>query len=246
MAGLSTNVGRPAALPKILHRHVAAAVLGNALEFYDFSTYVYFATQIGNTFFPSKSAFASLMASLIVFGAGFVGRPIGAAVIGRYGDRAGRKPAMMLSFALMGAALLGLAFTPSFAAIGIAAPIIVLCLRLLQGFALGGDVGPTTAFLLEAAPVRHRGFYASLQFASQGLSALLSGLVGFLLSRMLDAAALTSYGWRIAFLAGAIILPIGLVIRSTLPETLHHTEERRYWALRCWPAPRSRITRSAT
>jgi MFS family permease len=225
MAGLSTSVGRPAALPKIRHRHVAAAVIGNALEFYDFSTYAFFAAQIGRTFFPSHSAFVSLLSSLIVFGVGFVGRPVGAVVIGRYGDRAGRKPAMMLSFGLMGAALLGLAATPSFRAIGIAAPIIVLCLRLLQGFALGGDVGPTTAFLLEAAPPRHRGFYASLQYGSQGLSALLSGLVGFVLSRALDAAALDSYGWRIAFLMGAIVLPVGLIIRSTLPETLHYEED---------------------
>src|SRR5580692_201174 len=177
MAGLSTSVGRPAALPKILHRHVAAAVIGNALEFYDFSTYAFFAAQIGRTFFPSHSPFVSLLSSLIVFGVGFVGRPVGAVVIGRYGDRAGRKPAMMVSFGLMGVALLGLAATPSFRTIGIAAPIIVLCLRLLEGFALGGEVGPTTAFLLEAAPPQHRGFYASLQFASQGFSALLSGLV---------------------------------------------------------------------
>lgn len=225
MAEIAAPVMRSPEPTKILHRHVAAAVVGNALEFYDFSTYVFFATQIGHTFFPSKSAFASLMASLVVFGVGFVGRPIGAVVIGRYGDRAGRKPAMMLSFALMGVALLGLAFTPSFRVIGVAAPIAVLLLRLLQGFALGGDVGPTTAFLLEAAPPAHRGFYASLQYASQGLSALMSGVAGFVLSRMLDGPQLESYGWRIALLLGAIILPVGLIIRSSLPETLHHVED---------------------
>jgi MFS transporter, MHS family, citrate/tricarballylate:H+ symporter len=222
MAGIAVTTA-PAAI-RIQHRHVAAAVLGNALEFYDFSTYGYFASQIGATFFPSKSAFASLLASLIVFGVGFVGRPIGAFVIGRYGDRAGRRPAMMLSFALMGVALIGLAVTPPFAWIGVAAPIIVLVLRLVQGFALGGEVGPTTAFLVEAAPAAHRGFYASLQYASQGLSALMSGLVGFVLSRLLDAHQLEGFGWRIAFLLGATVLPIGLVIRRTLPETLHHPE----------------------
>jgi MFS transporter, MHS family, citrate/tricarballylate:H+ symporter len=211
--------------PKILRRHVAAAVVGNALEFYDFSTYTYFATQIGQTFFPSHSAFASLMASLIAFGVGFVGRPIGAVVIGAYGDFAGRKPAMLLSFALMGAAIIGLAVTPSYAVIGVAAPAIVLILRLVQGFALGGDVGPTTAFLLEAAPPERRGFYCSLQYASQGLSTLLSGVVGVALSSVLGAAQLQSYGWRIAFLFGAIILPIGLIVRSSLPETLHHADE---------------------
>jgi MFS family permease len=225
MAGLSASVGRPAALPKILHRHVAAAIVGNTVEFYDFSTYAYFATQIGRTFFPSHSAIASLLASLLVFGVGFVGRPIGALVIGRYGDRVGRRPAMMVSFVLMGVALIGLALTPSYRTIGIAAPIIVTLLRVLQGFALGGDVGPTTAFLVEAAPPAHRGFYASLQYASQGMSALLSGLVGFTLARMLDAAALESYGWRIAFLLGGIILPIGFIVRRSLPETLHHEED---------------------
>lgn len=225
MAGLSASVERPAALPNIRKRHVAAAVVGNTLEFYDFSTYAFFAAQIGRTFFPSHSAFVSLLSSLIVFGAGFIGRPVGALVIGRYGDRVGRRPAMMLSFGLMGVALLGLVVTPSFAAIGIAAPIIVLCLRLLQGFALGGDVGPTTAFLLEAAPPAHRGFYASLQYASQGMSAMLSGVVGFALSQVLDAAQLDSYGWRLAFLLGALVLPVGLIIRSSLPETLHHEED---------------------
>jgi MFS family permease len=205
----------------ILRRHVFATLVGNALEFYDFTTYTYFAAQIGHTFFPSHSHFVSLMASLGVFGVGFLGRPIGAVVIGAYGDRVGRKPAMLVSFALMGAAILGLVFVPSYAAIGIVAPILVVGLRLIQGFALGGDVGPTTAFLLEAAPPERRGFYASLQYASQGLSTLLGGLVGVALSSVLTAPQLESFGWRIAFLFGAIILPIGLVIRRSLPETLH-------------------------
>jgi MFS transporter, MHS family, citrate/tricarballylate:H+ symporter len=225
MAEIAAPVMRSSEPTKILHRHVAAAIVGNTVEFYDFSTYVYFATQIGHTFFPSHSAIASLLASLLVFGVGFVGRPIGAVVIGRYGDRAGRRPAMMVSFMLMGVALVGLALTPSYRTIGIAAPIIVTLLRVLQGFALGGDVGPTTAFLVEASPPAHRGFYASLQYASQGMSALLSGLVGFTLARLLDAAALDSYGWRIAFLLGAIILPIGFIVRRSLPETLHHEED---------------------
>lgn len=220
MAGLALSTGQ-SATPRIRKRHVAAAVVGNALEFYDFATYGYFATQIGRTFFPSHSLFVSLMASYGAFGVGFVGRPIGAIVIGAYGDRVGRKPAMLLSFGLMGTALLGLALTPSYAAIGIAAPVLVLILRLIQGFALGGDVGPTTAFMLEAAPVERRGFYTSLQYASQGVSTLLSGLVGVILSSVLSEPALESFGWRIAFLLGAIILPIGLIIRGSLPETLH-------------------------
>src|ERR1700746_824367 len=127
-------------------RYVAAVVVGNALEFYDFLTFSFFAVYIGRTFFPSSDPSASLLASLATFGAGFVTRPIGAFVIGRMGDRLGRKPAMVLSFWLMGVAIAGLALTPSHATIGVAAPALVIFFRMLQGFALGGEVGPTTAF----------------------------------------------------------------------------------------------------
>jgi len=207
-----------------LKRHVAAVVIGNALEFYDFTTYAYFATQIGLTFFPSKTPFISLMASLATFGIGFAARPVGAIVFGLYGDRVGRRPAMLACFALMGAAILLLALTPSYAAIGFAAPALVVAARLLQGLAVGGDVGPTTAYLFEAAPEHRRGFYAALQYASQGMSTLAGGIVGVTLSSVLDAQALTDYGWRIAFLLGAIILPVGFLIRRALPETFHESE----------------------
>jgi len=207
-----------------LKRHVAAVVIGNALEFYDFTTYAYFATQIGRTFFPSQSPFVSLMASLAAFGIGFAARPVGAIVFGSYGDRVGRKPAMLLCFTLMGAAILLLALTPSYASIGIAAPALVVVARLLQGLAVGGDVGPTTAYLFEAAPEHRRGFYAALQYSSQGMSTLAGGIVGVTLSSVLDAQALTDYGWRIAFLLGAVILPVGFFIRRALPETFHEAE----------------------
>ena len=118
-----------------------AVTIGNMLEFYDFITYSFFAIQIGHTFFPSDSQFASLMLSLATFGAGFVTRPIGGVVIGSYSDRAGRRPAMILSFAMMGSAIIVLALTPSYATIGIAAPIIVIIARMVQGFSLGGEVG---------------------------------------------------------------------------------------------------------
>jgi MFS family permease len=201
-------------------RHVAAAVIGNALEFYDFTTYAYFAIQIGRTFFPSHDPFVSLMATLVTFGAGFIMRPVGAVVIGRYADRIGRKPAMILSFALMGGGVLALALTPSYAAIGIAAPIIVVLIRLVQGFALGGDVGPTTAFLLEAAPTDSRGLYGSLQFASQGLATLAAGIAGVVLAHFLTPLQLDHFGWRIALALGALVVPVGLAMRRSLPETL--------------------------
>jgi MFS family permease len=203
---------------------VAAIVAGNALEFYDFLAYSFFAVQIGKTFFPSHSPGASLLASLATFGAGFLTRPIGALVIGRLGDRAGRKPAMLLSFGLMGIAITGLALTPSFRAIGVAAPIAAIAFRLVQGFALGGEVGPSTAFLFEAAPPLRRGLYVSFQFVGQNLAVLCAGLIGVALSHILSPPALTDWGWRIAFLLGAGIVPFGLLLRRDLDETLNQDE----------------------
>jgi len=202
-------------------KHVAAAVIGNALSFYDFLTYSFFSIQIGHAFFPSKDPAVSLLASLGVFGVGFVGRPIGSIVIGTMGDRIGRKPAMILSFTMLGCAIVGLALTPSYAAIGIAAPILAIVFRLLQGFALGGEVGPTTAFLLEAAPPNRRGFYTSMQATTQDFAILCAGLVGVVLAHALSPETFDAYGWRIAFLIGAAIVPFGLLIRRSLPETLH-------------------------
>ncbi len=204
---------------------VVAVVSGNALEFYDFLTYSFFAVQIGRAFFPAHDPTTSLLASLATFGAGFLTRPLGGIVIGRMGDRLGRKPAMLLSFSLMGVAIFGLALTPSYAALGIAAPILLLCFRLLQGFALGGEVGPTTAYLVELAPPAHRGFYASLQYATQDLAVLCAGLVGAVLASLLDEQALDSWGWRCAFLVGAAIVPFALVVRRLLPETLYEPDE---------------------
>jgi MFS family permease len=203
---------------------VMGATIGNMLEFYDFVTYSFFATQIGHAFFPARSEFASLLLSLATFGAGFVTRPIGAIVIGSYSDRAGRRPAMILSFAMMGVAILVLALTPSYNTIGVAAPIIVILARLAQGFSLGGEVGPTTAYLMEAASARHRGLAVSFQPASQQVAATAGALVGEILSLTMTSDALDAYGWRIAFLLGAATLPVGLWLRRTLPETLHRLE----------------------
>jgi MFS family permease len=205
-------------------RATLGVTIGNMLEFYDFVTYSFFAIQIGRTFFPSHSQFASLMLSLATFGAGFVTRPIGALVIGAYSDRVGRRPAMILSFAMMGSAIIALALTPSYDAIGITAPILVVVARLVQGFSLGGEVGPTTAYLMEAAAVGRRGLAVSWQAASQQVAATAGALVGAVLSRAMTSEALDAYGWRIAFLIGAITLPFGLWMRTRLPETLHQRE----------------------
>lgn len=197
--------------------------IGNALEFYDFLTFSYFAIQIGRVFFPESQTSHGLLWSLATFGLGFTTRPLGAIVIGTYGDRVGRKPAMMLSFSLMGVAILGMALTPSYTQIGFAAPILLLVFRLVQGFALGGEVGPSTAYLVEAAPAHRRGFYVSIQLATQGVAILAAGLVGFGLSSVLSAQSLESWGWRVAFLVGATVVPVGLYIRRNLSETVHDT-----------------------
>jgi MHS family citrate/tricarballylate:H+ symporter-like MFS transporter len=215
---------RPPLGSSIPARYVAAVVAGNALEFYDFLTYAFFAVYIGRAFFPANTPTASLLASLGTFGVGFVTRPIGSFVIGRMGDRVGRKPAMILTFSLMGAAITGLALTPPHSRIGIAAPILVIFFRMLQGFALGGEVGPTTAFLLEAAPPERRGFYTAFQAWTQHLSALVSGLVGYTLANILNERQLQDYGWRIAFLIGTVIVPFGLLVRRDLPETFRATD----------------------
>ena len=217
-------------------RHIAAVVVGNAMEFYDFLTFSFFAVYIGRAFFPSTDPGASLMASLATFGMGFITRPIGALVIGRMGDRRGRKPAMILSFWLMGVAITGLALTPSRATIGIAAPILAVLFRMLQGFALGGEVGPTTAFLLEAAPAERRGFYTAFQGWTQDLSIFIAGLVGFLLSSLLNERQLQDFGWRIALLIGATIVPLGLIMRRGLPETFqaHGAWKSERFSLRPW------------
>ena len=212
-------------VPPVPARHVAAAVIGNALECYDFIVYSYFAVQIGRAFFPTHSAFSSLMLSLGAFGAGFFSRPLGAVVIGRLGDRVGRKPAMLLSFMLMGASMLTMAATPTYAQIGLMAPLMVLAARLTQGFAMGGDIGSTTTFLLEAAPADQRGLSTAWQLGTQGVATVASGLVGLTISHLFGAEGLQAWGWRAAFLLGALILPFGLILRRGLPETLETTLE---------------------
>ena len=206
-------------------RQVAAAVAGNALEFYDFTLYAFFAVQIGHTFFPNHTAYLSLLLSLATFGVGFVLRPVGALYLGRMSDRRGRRPAMLLSFALMGVSILGLSLTPGYATIGVAAPVLVVVWRLCQGFALGGEVGPTTAYLVEAAPRDKRALYGAWQAGSQNLANIVGGLVGAGLALAIGEGAMAVWGWRAAFLIGALVLPFGWVIRRGLPETLHQHAE---------------------
>lgn len=199
---------------------VTATVAGNAMEFYDFTTYAFFAVYIGKTFFPAGNDFVSLLMSVAVFGVGFFTRPLGGILIGAFADRVGRKPAMLLTIALITTGTLGLAATPSYESIGIAAPIIVVFCRLIQGLALGGEVGPSTAYLLEIAPPGRRGLYGSWQLASQGVSSLAAGIVGVSLTLSLSPEQMLAWGWRLPFLLGLLLIPIAIFLRRRMPETL--------------------------
>ena len=206
--------------PAVSKKVVVAAVLGNALEFYDFAAYAFFAVYIGQAFFPASTPFASLLLSLAAFGVGYVLRPLGGAVIGAFADRAGRRQAMLLTIVLITAGTMGLALTPSYQSIGMAAPVIVVLCRLVQGFAIGGEVGPASAFLIEIAPTNRRGLYGSWQLASQGLAALAAGAMGLALSLALEKADLAAWGWRVPFVLSLLLVPVGLYLRRAMPETL--------------------------
>jgi MFS transporter, MHS family, citrate/tricarballylate:H+ symporter len=214
----------PASEKHLPFRKMLSVGFGNALAFYDFMTIAFFAPQIARTFLPPSQTSQGVLFTLAFFGLGFFTRPVGAIVIGYYGDTVGRRPAMVVSLVLMGISVVGLAITPSYAQIGIAAPMLLLLFRGLQGFALGGEVGPSTAFLIEAAPPHRRGLYVSIQQASQGVAILMAGVVTFVLTTALTTESLQVWGWRVAFLLGAAIVPVGLYIRRHLPETLEQSD----------------------
>ncbi|WP_322014256.1 MFS transporter [Paraburkholderia sp. J12] len=220
-AGSSHLAGAPphAASRTSPFRLIAACSIGNALEMYDFTVYSFFALLIGRLFFPSDSPYGSLLLAVATFGIGFVMRPLGAFVIGSYADRRGRKAAMTLTIGLMVAGTLCIAFAPTYAQAGVLGSLVILAGRLLQGFSLGGEIGAATAMLMESGSVGQRGFRVSWQLGSQGISALLGALTGALLYVFLTPAALESWGWRLPFLGGLAIAPVGLYIRSKLDET---------------------------
>jgi len=199
---------------------VFAAVLGNGYEFFDFGVFAAYLGVLGQTFFPSDNTLASDLASAATFGIGFFARPLGGALIGAYGDRVGRKPAMTLTIGLMALGSGLIAVLPGYATIGIWAPILLVLARLIQGFAVGGEMGPSTMFMVEAAPPGRRLFFSSWQLASQNLGSLAIGLVGFVLAITLSKPSLNSWGWRIPFAIGILIAPLGIYIRNQLEETL--------------------------
>jgi MFS family permease len=204
---------------------VAATVAGNALEFYDFLCFAFFAHYIAAAFFPKGDDFANLLKTLAVFWSGFLFRPIGGVVIGAFADRVGRRPAMLLTIALITVGTMGLALVPSYATIGAAAPVLLVICRIIQGFALGGEVGPASVFLIEAAPPHQRGFYVSWQIASQGLAVMAGGGMGVALSALLSPQQLADWGWRVPFLLCLALIPLAAYLRGEMPETLERRQQ---------------------
>ena len=192
---------------------------GNFLEMYDFMVFGYYAAAIGKAFFPSGNPFLSLMLSLMTFGAGFLMRPLGAIVLGAYTDRHGRRAGLLLTLTLMSAGIVSIALTPGYARIGLIAPLLVLCGRLLQGFSAGMELGGVSVYLSEIATPGHKGFYVSWQSGSQQVAVMFAALVGVLLSKGLSPEQMLSWGWRVPLLIGCAIIPFLFWLRRSLQET---------------------------
>ncbi len=201
--------------------------IGNFLEMYDFMVFGYYAADIGRTFFPSSNPFASLMLSLSTFGAGFLMRPLGAIILGNYIDRHGRRKGLILTLWLMAVGTVSVAAVPGYATIGIAAPLLVLAGRLVQGFSAGVEVGAASVYLSEMSTPGHRGFYTSWQSASQQMAVIFAALLGILVA--------PRWGWRAPLLIGCLLIPFLFWIRSSLLETKvflarkHHPSIREIW-----------------
>jgi MHS family proline/betaine transporter-like MFS transporter len=199
-------------------RAVFAATIGNVLEWYDFTIYAAFAVSISKTFFPTDNEAVSLMLSFAIFAIGFVSRPFGAAFLGGYADRHGRRDALSLTIFLMALGTGIIAVCPGYASIGIAAPAIIALARLIQGFSAGGEIGGAISTLVEYAPPERRGLYASFTQMSIGGATFLSGLVASAISLAMTPEALQDWGWRLAFVVGLTIAPVGLYIRRELED----------------------------
>lgn len=197
-----------------------ALCLGNSLAYYDLVIFSTLAVQISGAIFPAGDRTAALMQTLGLMGVAYVSRPLGAIVLGRLSDRAGRKQALLLSFLLAGVATLGQALVPAYADVGVLAPIAMLGFRLLLGFAIGGEFGASTAMLVEAAPTGRRGWFVALQLAGQDVGAVVAGLVAALLAISLTPSELGGWGWRVALLVGGGMIPLGLFLRARIEETL--------------------------
>ncbi|MBV8778410.1 MAG: MFS transporter [Alphaproteobacteria bacterium] len=216
---ISAGVGQPPTLKKV----IVAATIGNVLEWFDFVVYGFLAVTIAEVFFPVGDPTVSLLVTFGAFGLAYLVRPLGAILIGSYTDRHGRKAGLTLSIGLMMIGTTLMAITPSYAAIGITAPVFITLARLLQGLSVGGEFGTSVAFLSEHGSGR-RGFAASWQFSVAGLITALASLFGVALTTLLTHDQLLSWGWRLPYLFGMLVGPAGLYIRWKLSETQEFIE----------------------
>lgn len=205
---------------RVLRRRALVACLaGNLFEIYDFGVFGYFAIQIGQAVFPSHDPLTSVLATFATYGTGFLTRPIGAMVLGSYGDRRGRKAALSLTITLMALATGLTGLVPTYASAGIWSPILLVLFRLLQGFSTGGEWGGATTFMVEYAPLGRRGFFGSLQQISTGAAQMLSISSALALNGWLSGPALASWGWRLPFILGLVLAPLGYYLRARVAET---------------------------
>jgi MHS family proline/betaine transporter-like MFS transporter len=202
-------------------RHViVAATIGNALEFFDFTVYSFVGVLMSRLFFPSASASGQLLLVAATFGVGFIMRPVGALVIGIYSDRKGRKAGLLLTIALMAVGSLLLAITPTYSQIGSLSTAVIVIARLLQGFSAGGEVGASSILMIESTEPSRRGYFSSWQFASASLGVMLGAFSTMALTSSMSSDSFESWGWRVPFLLGALIAPVGWYIRRSTEETI--------------------------
>lgn len=199
---------------------------GNFLEMYDFMVFGYYATAIAKTFFPGSNPFASLMLTLMTFGAGFLMRPLGAVILGTYIDQHGRRKGLLITLALMALGTLTIAVVPGYNTLGIFAPILVLVGRLLQGFSAGVELGGVSVYLSEIAPPGRRGFFVSWQSGSQQISVIFAALLGLVLNHLLGKQVVSDWAWRIPFFIGCMVVPFLFYIRRSLEETEAFKEKK--------------------
>ena len=192
---------------------------GNFLEMYDFFLFGVYAQQISRAFFPSDNPYASLMATFLSFAAGFAMRPIGALILGPYVDRMGRRKGLILTLTIMACGTILIAFVPSYATIGVLAPLLVILGRLLQGFSAGVELGGVSVYLSEMATPGNKGFYVSWQSASQQVAVVCAAALGLAIANLMPQSTADAWGWRIPFFIGCAIVPFLYWIRRSLEET---------------------------
>jgi MFS family permease len=207
-------------------RTVVAGAIGEGLETFDFLVFGIFAVYISHAFFPTRVATLSLLLTVATLGIGFVTRPLGAIFFGVYADRFGRKKGLTLTMWLMGLATVTIALLPAYNSIGMAAPILLVIARLLQGFASGGEVGSAALLMMEAVPNERRGRAMSWQITAHSIASIAAGAIGFALTSFLSHADMEAWGWRVPFGLGFLIVPAGIYIRSGIDETLALTSQR--------------------